>query len=230
MDEDNKVNKDKKFSIKELIYNKRYRSILILFFYAIVFIVLISLLNSNRSNVGDKSNNYSVLEGFDLIYNNNFAYKYTVTLDDKIIVYDGKKNNNREVLLVSDSVNEKSYYINGNDVFIKEDNNYIKSNKPYFVFDFFDTKIIEALMRRCNTQNEEYYIDNQSLNDVLSDYDRKVDSGKNNVLIEYRNNYITKISFDLSNYVKITTNDYDNVTITLEYYDFNLIDEIDDLL
>ena len=229
---DNNEGQEKKFNIKELFSNKQYRAILILVFYAILFVIIISSIRLNNNPIKvDNDNEMSqddgeVLKGYELIHNNNFAYKYTVSLDDRVITYDGKKNGNKEEFIVSDGENVRTYYINDKDIFIKNADTYTKSDKPYFVFDFFDTAIVENILKGSIFDEEQQVISNKSLQNIVSEYYINIEDGNNTITVSYRNYNITQISLDLSNYSKAIGEPYNSLIITLEYYDFNLIDEI----
>ncbi len=229
---DNNEGQEKKFNIKELFSNKQYRAILILVFYAILFVIIISSIRLNNNPIKvDNDNEMSqddgeVLKGYELIHNNNFAYKYTVSLDDRVITYDGKKNGNKEEFIVSDGENVRTYYINDKDIFIKNADTYTKSDKPYFVFDFFDTAIVENILKGSIFDEEQQVISNKSLQNIVSEYNINIEDGNNTITVSYRNYNITQISLDLSNYSKAIGEPYNSLIITLEYYDFNLIDEI----
>ena len=229
---DNNEGQEKKFNIKELFSNKQYRAILILVFYAVLFVIIISSIRLNNNPIKvDNDNEMSqddgeVLKGYELIHNNNFAYKYTVSLDDRVITYDGKKNGNKEEFIVSDGENVRTYYINDKDIFIKNADTYTKSDKPYFVFDFFDTAIVENILKGSIFDEEQQVISNKSLQNIVSEYNINIEDGNNTITVSYRNYNITQISLDLSNYSKAIGEPYNSLIITLEYYDFNLIDEI----
>ncbi len=214
----------KKFNIKELFTNRQYRSIIILVFYVLLFTVLIASLKINQ---GQKvSSEHDILDGYELIYNNNFAYEYDITLDNQTFYYNGKKNKEEESFSVHDQDNERWYYIDEENCYIIDGDSKIKSEKPFFVFDFFDTKIIEEILSRSSKGEEEITISNQALYDLLSDMDRKIEEGNNSITLMYRNSNITEIHMDLSNYVNATSRKYDKVIINLRYYDFDLIDNV----
>lgn len=221
-------NKEKKFQFKELFTNKQYRSIIILSFYAILFTVLIVFIR-NPVDVGTGGNNKTNVEGYELIDNKNFGYKYTVTLDEDIYVYEGQKYDNKDLFTLSKGEVSANYYVEG-DKFYKEENGVYKSimDKPIMVFDYFNTNLLDQLIARSiiiDEKNNKYKIDNQALYDILNEDTSKVESGDNYITLGYRNSNITKIEFELGNYARLVGDNYDKVVINLEYYDFNLIED-----
>ena len=100
------------------------------------------------------------------------------------------------------------------------------------VFDYFNTNILDQLIIRSVLIDEKankYKIDNQSLYDVLNEDSSKVESGENYITLGYRNSNITKIELELGNYARLVGDNYDKVIISLEYYDFNLIEDFTEL-
>lgn len=230
-----KNNDSNKFQIKDLFTNKQYRSIIILIFYAVLFAVVIIGLRSGNDAIGnDSGTTISNLDGYELIDNKNFSYKYTVELDDAVYLYEGKKYKDKELVTVTKGEEYSNYYIVGDKTYIKGDNGYTLSlTKPIIIFDFLNTDILDEAITRGLLVNEvtnEYRIDNQSLYDVFNSDNTKVEDGYNYVTLSYRNSYVTKITFDLYNYSKIIGENYDKVIITLEYSDFNLIDDFEEIV
>lgn len=222
---------DKKFSIKEIFTNRQYRSIAILIFYAILFTVIIIAIRIPNDKIEDNGNRVTNLDGYKLIDNKNFSYKYTIIADEDIFYYEGKKYNDKEFVKITKNEESREYYFNKDNIYIKENDNYLLINgKPYVLFDFFDTDVLDEIIVRSFIENEEnhkYKVDNQRIYDVLSKNTMKINSGDNYIYLTYRNDNITGITFDFSNYAKEIGTGYKKVIITLEYYDFNLIDDFE---
>lgn len=234
MEKKEKKEENKKFHVKELFLNKQYRSIIILVFYVVLFTVLIIGLRQPRSmhstnNGGNVSSN---VKGYDLILNNNFGYKYTVEMDEVEYVYEGKRYQNKDLVTISSGEESREYYFEGDSYYGKTEDTY-KSvfTKPIFIFDYFNTKALGTAIGRATFDEEkgQYIIDNQNLYDVLSDNNDKVEKGDNFITLEYRNSYITKITFDVTNYANMLGERCEKATITLEYFDFNLIDDFGEI-
>ena len=229
-----KNEKETKFEFKELFTNKQYRSIMILAFYAILFAVLIVFIRTPGENMSDDGGStVTNLKGYELIDNKNFGYKYTVTLDDEEYIYEGQKFGNKELVTLSKDDEKRDYYIENNKIYLEDNGIYISTiEKPILIFDFFDTDILDQLVTRSILIDENvhrYKIDNQDLYDVLNEDTTKVESGDNYITLNYRNSNITKITFELDNYSKTIGENYDKVVISLEYYDFNLIEDFDEI-
>lgn len=222
---------NKKFSVKEIFTNRQYRSIAILIFYAILFTVIIIGIRMPGGKVDSNGNHVSNLDGYKLIDNKNFSYKYTVIIDEDIFYYEGKKYDDKELVTVTKNEESKEYYFNKNNIYIKENDNYVlTSTKPYILFDFFDTDILDEIILRSvvlDEVNYKYKVDNQKIYDVLSTNTIQVDSGDNYIYLTYRNDFITGITFDFSNYAKMMRENYNKIIISLDYYDFNLIDDFE---
>jgi len=229
-----KNEKETKFELKELFTNKQYRSIMILVFYAVLFAILIVFIRTPGENLSnDGGSTVTNLKGYELIDNKNFGYKYTVTLDDEEYIYDGQKFGDKELVILSKDEVKRYYYIEDDKTYIKE--NYVYKStvdKPILIFDFFDTDVLDQLITRSILIDENanrYKIDNQDLYDVLNEDTTKVESGENYITLNYRNSNITKITFELDNYSKTIGENYDKVIISLEYYDFNLIEDFEEI-
>lgn len=223
-------NKNAKFNIKELFTNKQYRAIAILIFYGILFTFIIIGLNAPRNlNVNESGNHISSLDGYKLIDGKNFNYKYTLMVDDEIYYYEGKKYDNKEKVTVTKDGIIEEYYFENKNIYIKRDNGYVLTeNKPYMLFDFFNTDILDEIILRSMVEdkvNHKYKVTNQEIHNVIGEGIKKLDNGYNYISLVYRNDNITGITFDFSNYARITKEDYNTIIITLNYFDFNLVDD-----
>lgn len=234
MKEKSKKKEKKNFHIKELFLNKQYRSIIILVFYVVLFAILIIGLRQPK-NMIDSGNGGSAtisVKGYDLIHNNNFSYKYTVIMDEEEYVYEGKRYKNKDLVTITTKDESRDYYFDKDNYYVKRENEYKKTlTKPTFVFDYFNTSAIGTVIARSVFQEDknQYVVDNQTLYDVLSDEDDRVEKGDNFIKLEYRNSYITKISFDVTNYANMLGERCSNATVVLEYFDFNLIDDFGEI-
>jgi len=219
-----------KFNIKELFTNKQYRAIAILIFYGILFTIIIIAMNAPRNlGVNESGEHVSSLAGYKLIDGKNFNYRYTLNVDDEVFYYEGKKYDNKEMVTVTkDDVTEEYYFENKN-VYIKNGSNYVLiENKPFMLFDFFNTDILDEIILRSvveDNENHKYKVTNQEIHNVIGEGIKKLDNGYNYISLVYRNDNITGITFDFSNYAKITNQDYHTIIITLNYFDFSLVDD-----
>lgn len=234
MEEKDKKKEKKKFHIKELFLNRQYRSIIILVFYVVLFTVLIIGLRQPKNMIGPNQdgNVTSNVKGYDLIHNNNFSYKYTVVMDEEKYTYEGKRYKNKDLVTITAKDESRDYYFDKDNYYVKRDNVYKRTlTKPIFIFDYFNTSAIGTTISRAVFQEDknQYVVDNQTLYDVLSDEDDRVEKGDNFINLEYRNSYITKISFDVTNYANMLGERCSNATVVLEYFDFNLIDDFGEI-
>lgn len=230
--EENK--KEQKFEFKELFTNKQYRSIAILIFYAILFVVVIAMIRMpSNSGIMENGTHVTNVKGFELIDNKNFSYKYTIMVDDEQYIYEGKKFKDKDLVTLTKDEETREYYLENNKYYVKEEDSFVSIvEKPILIFDFFHTDALDMLISRSILIDEvanRYRIDNQDLYDVLNSDNSKVDSGENYITLNYRNSNITRIVFELDNYSKTIGENYNKVIITLEYFDFNLIDDFDDI-
>lgn len=221
-----------KFNIKEIFTNKQYRAIAILIFYAILFaVIIVSIRLTPSTSINESGNHVSNLKGYDLIDGKNFNYKYIVTIDSDIFIYEGKKYGDEELLTVKKDGVKEEYYFTKKNTYKKENEKYVLvENKPYILFDFFDTdKLDEIILRsiEIDEENHQYKVDSQEIDNVVSPTFNLVESGDNYITLTYRNDNITGIAMDFSNYAKAAYEDYKKVIITLQYHDFNLIDDFE---
>ncbi len=232
MDDKKKEQKKEKFSVKDIVSNRQYRSIAILIFYVILFAILIAILRVPSNSSGENGTTVSNLDGYELIDNKNFNYKYTVTIDDDIYYYEGKKYDNKEMVTLKKGEEQEEYYFVDKEIYVKQEDRYVLTEvKPYILFDFFNTDTLDMLILNgtlVDEANNEYKIDNQGISDVLSSHSVKVDSGDNFATLTYRNSYITGIKFDLSSYAKLMRENYNNIIIDMQFYDFNLVDDFNE--
>lgn len=221
---------NKKFSIKEIFTNRQYRAIAILIFYAILFaIIIIAIRVPSNIKVDDNGNNVTKLKGYELIDAKNFSYKYTVLIDDETFYYEGSKYNDKDLVTITKDEETREYYLDGNSIYIKENDNYVSTTTtPYVLFNFFDTDKLESMLLRSivvDEANYKYKVDNQKIYDVVIGGLSQIEAGDNYINLVYRNDNITGATLNFSNYAKVMGEGYSNIVITLEYFDFNLIDD-----
>lgn len=224
----------KKFKLIDLFRNKQYYAILNLVFYFILILVLIigvrtTSNSSTNIKLENKTNKIgsSVVEGFDNIKKRNFEFKYTLELDDKKIVYEGREYNNK--VSFKDLSTNKQYLIQDDITIEKQGNQSVLVSSPVQYFNYLDTEIIERILSKTRKDEEDYII---SMNDFLSIVEENYNPENKNdnemfINLNKKNGIITQISMEITDFVNMTTGSIKKANLTLEYFDFGVVDDIE---
>lgn len=232
MDEfnNNSNNNEKKFKITDLITNKQYNAILNLALGFGTIIILIIMIRLSGSSVPNNTNNninnngtQSVVSGFNDIKGKNFSFKYTLAENGKSVVYQGKERENK--ILFTDATNKLEYYVIGDVVSVKKGNDYVIGTNPSKYFNYFDVELVEKIISSAKVDEDGYVIS-------INDFSKEVSSDKSAegdiyISLTKSNGIITKITFDLGEYAVLTDKNIKTSVLTLEYSNFNLIDDFD---
>lgn len=232
MDEfnNNSNNNEKKFKITDLITNKQYNAILNLVLGFGTIIILIIMIRLSGSSVPNNTNNninnngtQSVVSGFNDIKGKNFSFKYTLAENGKSVVYQGKERENK--ILFTDATNKLEYYVIGDVVSVKKGNDYVIGTNPSKYFNYFDVELVEKIISSAKVDEDDYVIS-------INDFSKLVSSDKSAegdiyISLTKSNGIITKITFDLGEYAVLTDKNIKTSVLTLEYSNFNLIDDFD---
>lgn len=226
----NSNNNEKKFKITDLITNKQYNAILNLVLGFGTIIILIIMIRLSGSSVPNNTNNninnngtQSVVSGFNDIKGKNFSFKYTLTENGKSVVYQGKERENK--LLFTDTINKLEYYAIGDVVSVKKGNDYVIGTNPSKYFNYFDVELVEKIISSAKVDEDDYVIS-------INDFSKLVSSDKSSegdiyISLTKSNGIITKITFDLGEYAVLTDKNIKTSVLTLEYSNFNLIDDFE---
>lgn len=226
----NSNNNEKKFKITDLITNKQYNAILNLVLGFGTIIILIIMIRLSGSSVPNNTNNninnngtQSVVSGFNDIKGKNFSFKYTLTENGKSVVYQGKERENK--LLFTDTINKLEYYAIGDVVSVKKGNDYVIGTNPSKYFNYFDVELVEKIISSAKVDEDDYVIS-------INDFSKLVSSDKSSegdiyINLTKSNGIITKITFDLGEYAVLTDKNIKTSVLTLEYSNFNLIDDFE---
>lgn len=226
----NSNNNEKKFKITDLITNKQYNAILNLVLGFGTIIILIIMIRLSGSSVPNNTNNninnngtQSVVSGFNDIKGKNFSFKYTLTENGKSVVYQGKERENK--LLFTDTINKLEYYAIGDVVSVKKGNDYVIETNPSKYFNYFDVELVEKIISSAKVDEDDYVIS-------INDFSKLVSSDKSSegdiyINLTKSNGIITKITFDLGEYAVLTDKNIKTSVLTLEYSNFNLIDDFE---
>lgn len=239
--------KKNKITISELYQNPKYRARIILAFYFILFAFLIAGIRGNTSyseNINSDENKEEVkkqeekeelqeeqqkLKAFDLIRSKNFEFNYQFEYEGIIYQISGNKFQEKEIFDVV--VNNQYYlYYQSNEKETKakigEEEGYQTAKKPYEYINYFNVSLLEEILFNSTMINEtNYEIDNNKLSEIL-DYGRELD-GKSIIELEIKNEYITGITMDYSEFVKAIKKEENISKFTLKYSNFNLVDDFE---
>lgn len=232
MDEfnNNSNNNEKKFKITDLITNKQYNAILNLVLGFGTIIILIIMIRLSGSSVPNNANNninnngtQSVVSGFNDIKDKNFSFKYTLAENGKSVVYQGKERENK--ILFTDATNKLEYYVIGDVVSVKKGNDYVIGTNPSKYFNYFDVELVEKIISSAKVDEDDYVISINDFSKVVSS--DKSAEGDIYISLTKSNGIITKITFDLGEYAVLIDKNIKTSVLTLEYSNFNLIDDFD---
>ena len=131
--------------IEEIKKSPKGKAILFFIFYTLFFLIVICTLNFGQKDytkASDYDKGTAITHLSKSLLENNYSFTYSITLDDNVYHYVGKKKENFEAFQYLN----KNYYRNGNDFYVEE-GTWIKCENPYIYSEFLDTKNIDKLIR-----------------------------------------------------------------------------------
>ena len=233
-----------------------YKARMMLLVYGLFFVVLIAMIRFNGpadkkttlkkdddseivDNIDkddddkDKDKDKDEFKEFASIRGKNFYFTYRYTLNDVVYESIGKKYNDKEEFSLT-AVGEKfEFRVNGSDMYVvnnKTGEKFEGASKPYKHINYFNVVTIENILKvsTYDEDNDVYNISSEDLRKTLG-YDNYSidDNGNNEIKVTFKNNIITSISIDYSNFIKALEKDYTVAKLYLEYKDFNLVDDFE---
>ncbi|MDD3048601.1 MAG: hypothetical protein PHQ89_01245 [Bacilli bacterium] len=177
--------------VKEMPGNKYTKALAFFGFYAIFFIMIFVLsskaLNNEDTNKEDETKTVEKTK-WELLTNNfEYLYNINITENNKVIniTEEGKKYNNKNYFVKKINGAIDSYvYTYYDDVYLKIDDEYIKTDNYIYVYNNFNNKLInleylKTLIIKTNFKekttnfdesiNEKYVVDNIEINVVTID-------------------------------------------------------------
>ena len=231
------MNYNNEFNISDLIYDKKYRSRLILGVYFVLFLVLILIIrigdnkakelnnneieNSNtiESNnaIDDDTNEIEIDEldkKFSYILKNNYNFEYNVEYNDNIYISKGKRFNDKQEFVFGNNEPTLKYHVDGNLVeakILNSEYEYRKMQLPYFYINYYNSNILRDIIKKSAVVEENVYeISNKDLYEFIeSELKKEIDinDATNEIQLTLKNNNITEINLDITNLVRNIENE-----------------------
>lgn len=243
---------EKSFDYSLLFTEKKYRSRLILCFYFIFFIILVIFVRtSSKPNNSLKENNDVInndivvdneeqdnifnnehMEEFSNILTNNYKFEFILVSDSNTFVASGKRYDEKYDFKLTDGNSVIKYLSDGSRVNAESDGEYYDTNLPFYYIDYFDNDILYNIVSSAvEVSDNVYAISNKNLLKYIDTlYKREINDNDsiNTIKLVKDNNSIISIELDITNIVNalgITTTN--NTVITLNYYNFNHINDFE---
>ena len=234
----NKKINDFKELIKRLKSTDRGRALLFFGCYLIFFIILFILISTSSKvsmNLSDFEEGNNIKFNVDNIKNNNYSYKYIISVDDNDYVFSGTRYKDYELY----SYRNENYFRNyDNDTIFKNNNNlWVKSDNPNDL-DYFTNidNIIEITNNatyisktdyKSGKMTYNYEISTTTLDKIINDLDIDLDDKPNELFFSTdEDENVNYIKFELDSYGKYKKLCDKKLSIELDYDDFNDIEEI----
>lgn len=221
--------------IKEIIKDKRFKSIAFFTFYIVFFAIIISMLRNTTTNKSTTTSSSDALYSLNSIKQINYHFKYTINNN---IFYEGDRNKDKSMFTKTENNNIESYYSYLN-LFLKKDNDtWVKATNPIYYSEFTNIDNISSVLKSASyeaktlykddTKSYTYLISTTTLFKIIDNKDIDIEDIANKITITTdKYNDVFKIEYDLTPYYQYKMKKIDNLLLKLEYSDFNNIKEID---
>ncbi|MBR4262885.1 MAG: hypothetical protein IKQ35_05945 [Bacilli bacterium] len=211
----------KKKTKKETEKEQRIKNYVVGAIYLLIIIFMIVIVRINDSKIQENP----VKE--DNLTKNNYYYTYKLTINDDTYIYEGKKFNDKESFRVTKDKEENDYYIYKDIALIKKDNDYVLTKKPYFYIDYFNINEINKIINMSEYDKKDKIYKLSTTNFALA-YDIEVnDKSLNTIKIKYKDNHISKVTIDYTNYAIARGEAARKVIVELEYKDYGKVKDFD---
>ncbi|MBO5375235.1 MAG: hypothetical protein J6A52_00090 [Bacilli bacterium] len=244
----------KSFDFSLLFTDKKYRSRLVLGIYAIVFIILITMIrlggnstnqtlqsdnkveNNIEENIPDNVESEEIdnfKEEFSYIYLNNYNFEYSLLSDEQEFIAFGKRYENKHDFNFTNQIDTIHYLSNGKKVMALEPDKeyYVLTNLPFYYINYFESEKINKILNESTKVSENVYeISNLKLIDFVEpEYRSELNDEQlnNTITLTKKNNIIVALEIDITNLVNGLGNENNSTIISLKYSNFNLIDDFE---
>ena len=225
--------------IKNLKKTDRGRALLFFLGYLIFFaIVFIFIQTSSRVNLSrdDFENGTTINFNVDKIQNNNYSYKYTITLDINDYEFVGKRQDNLEEFSYNEYYYFRDYKTNKN--YREEKSNWIECKDPndfkYFtdIENIIDLANNATYISKTNYESGKttysYEISTTTIEKLMNDVDIDLDDKPNELVFSTdEEENVVNIKMKLDSYGKYKNYSKKYFSINLEYDDFGDIKELE---
>lgn len=222
-------------SFKNRIVDKRWRSIIIMGFYVVLFGFLIIAIRYDKYQEKKELKRQQELEEAQKIHSTsdlqeylkgtNYSLQYVLKLDDVTYQYVGKRYDDKQKLAIQSGMSNADYYIYGDIALKKSGDEYILADLPFHYFNYFDINIINDIINK-STYDEltnTYEITSSNFNEAIKQKATMSNKSINTISIAYTDNNVSSIIIDFSNYLKARREKYSFAVLELKYQDFGKI-------
>ncbi len=184
--------------------------------------------NQQQSNIDSKYISIASKNG------NNYAYRYSIEIDNEYYNFDGVKNGNKELFSYTYDNQITQYYKEKITYYTKQNNNWIDSINPNInltIIDNFDKILKEATYNyKTEYENGKVVFNYQVTNDTIRKYLNMELSNReeslNDIYIVMNNDRIDSIEWNLTSYCIESRKCLDSMNITMDYRNFGMEKEI----
>ena len=228
--------------LKELINNlkktDRGRALLFFLGYLVFFVILFIIIGTSGRIVVDRDDFESGIQAYfnvDNIKDNNYSYKYNITVDVNDYVFTGKRDKDNEMFKYMDVNYFRDY--EEKVIYKEEDGKWNKSNNPND-FDYFTNidnivDLVNAATYISKTEYESgkktynYEISTTTIEKIKNENYIDLDDKPNEIVFSTdEDENVNKIILNLNSYGKYNNICKKYLTIELEYDNFGEIKEI----
>ena len=222
--------------IKEIQENPKGKAIWFFIFYAFFFLIIVCILFFGKKD-------YTIAEDYErgiatdysskLLLGDNYSFTYTITLDDKIYQYQGKKMKNVE----SFQYTNKNYYRVGDDFYV-EDEIWSKCESPYLYSEFLNSNNIELLIHLASYLSKtsyesgkmtfNYLLSTNTINKEIYNIESDFLEEPNQVIVSTdENQNVNQVLFLLDSYCSLNQNCMKSLKIDIQFDEVGKIEKID---
>ena len=227
---------------KILEFRKTPKGKMIFFFgFYLIFFIVIAILSRVLDNDIENSSYQSVENHIDPNYisiatknGNNYAYQYSIQIDDEYYNIDGTKNKDKELFSYTYNNQIVQYYKQEFVYYQKQNNNWIQTIIPNInlaMIDNFDKILKEANYNyKTEYENGKVVLNYQVKNNIIRNYLNMelsdTEENLNDIYIVMNNDRIDSVEWNLTSYCIESKKCLDSMNITMNYRNFGLEKEI----
>ena len=204
-------------------------------FYFIFFLIIILILSLSPKTESvpakDAEEELSYLELGD-ITNNIYQFQYIVVLDGVEKKYTGKRNQDKELF----TYQNKNYYFDGEYYYVKNDNEWSKTENPYLYNHFRNITKISKFLEESYVESEtvyksgkeaiRFFLDTNTIYQTLYDRNTDFDDNGNTVVVNTVDDEVQSIVFQLDSFCKSNSSCKKSLKLEIQFENIGEVEEI----